>query len=43
MVGHLENFGHPEKNICDHNFVTNCDILLIMSENKCVCYFKNCV
>ncbi len=26
MVGHLENFGHLEKNIFDHNFVTNCDI-----------------
>ncbi len=26
MVGHLEHFGHLEKNIFDHNFVTNCDI-----------------
>ncbi len=55
MVGHLENFIHLEKNIFDHNFVTNCDffqlyllfkcylisLFLIMSENKCVCYFKN--
>ncbi len=26
MVGHHEYFGHLEKNIFDHNFVTNCDI-----------------
>ncbi len=42
MVGHLENFGHLEKYIFDHNFVTNCDINTNIVLNNIYSSIFNC-